>query len=83
MEVSLIHHRVPVHVVICRRSKAKVRIPRSSGHLFHEHLAIDSTLIRPLIPRPSGHPIGQAATQDSFTTIDLFFEAERSSWSVY
>ncbi len=24
MEVLLIHHRVPVHVVICRRSNAKV-----------------------------------------------------------
>lgn len=33
-----------------------VRIPRPSGHLFHEHPATDSTVIRPLIPRSSGHP---------------------------
>ena len=32
-----------------------VRIPRSSGHPFHEHLATDSTVIRPPIPRASGH----------------------------
>ncbi|KAF0254272.1 hypothetical protein [Pseudomonas putida] len=32
-----------------------VRIPRSSGHPFHEHLTTDSTLIRPPIPRASGH----------------------------
>lgn len=38
-----------------------LRIPRSSGHPFHEHLTTDSTVIRPpiprirpLIPRPSG-----------------------------
>ncbi|MCO3750539.1 pilus assembly protein PilZ, partial [Pseudomonas aeruginosa] len=29
--------------------------PRSSGHPFHEHLTTDSTLIRPPIPRASGH----------------------------
>ena len=33
----------------------KVRIPRSSGHPFHEHLTTDSTVIRPPIPRASGH----------------------------
>ena len=33
----------------------KVRIPRPSGHLFHEHPATDSTVIRPPIPRTSGH----------------------------
>ncbi|MFO1607573.1 DUF4823 domain-containing protein, partial [Pseudomonas aeruginosa] len=27
--------------------RAKVRIPRSSGHPFHEHLTTDSTVIRP------------------------------------
>ncbi|HEJ2226287.1 GNAT family N-acetyltransferase [Pseudomonas alloputida] len=32
-----------------------MRIPRSSGHPFHEHLTTDSTLIRPPIPRASGH----------------------------
>lgn len=32
-----------------------LRIPRSSGHPFHEHLTTDSTLIRPPIPRASGH----------------------------
>nr|WP_230964095.1 hypothetical protein [Pseudomonas aeruginosa] len=32
-----------------------VRIPRSSGHPFHEHLTTDSTVIRPPIPRASGH----------------------------
>ncbi|WP_085741022.1 SDR family NAD(P)-dependent oxidoreductase [Pseudomonas syringae] len=34
----------------------KLRIPRSSGHPFHEHPATDSTMIRPPIPRLSGHP---------------------------
>jgi RNA-directed DNA polymerase len=34
----------------------KVRIPRPSGHLFHEHPATDSTVIRPPVPRSSGHP---------------------------
>ncbi|WP_368666096.1 transposase, partial [Pseudomonas syringae] len=33
-----------------------LRIPRSSGHPFHEHPATDSTMIRPPIPRLSGHP---------------------------
>ena len=33
-----------------------VRIPRPSGHLFHEHPATDSTVIRPPVPRSSGHP---------------------------
>jgi hypothetical protein len=33
-----------------------LRIPRPSGHLFHEHPATDSTVIRPPIPRSSGHP---------------------------
>ncbi|WP_334312580.1 hypothetical protein [Pseudomonas aeruginosa] len=38
------------------REKPKwLRIPRSSGHPFHEHLTTDSTLIRPPIPRASGH----------------------------
>ncbi len=32
-----------------------MRIPRSSGHPFHEHLTTDSTVIRPPIPRASGH----------------------------
>ncbi|WP_285798218.1 hypothetical protein [Pseudomonas aeruginosa] len=34
---------------------AGLRIPRSSGHPFHEHLTTDSTVIRPPIPRASGH----------------------------
>ena len=34
----------------------RLGIPRSSGHLFHEHPATDSTVIRPPIPRTSGHP---------------------------
>ncbi|MFG9347267.1 hypothetical protein ACEP28_17815 [Pseudomonas aeruginosa] len=38
-----------------RAAKALLRIPRSSGHPFHEHLATDSTVIRPPIPRASGH----------------------------
>lgn len=33
-----------------------LRIPRPSGHLFHKHPATDSTMIRPPIPRSSGHP---------------------------
>ncbi len=37
------------------RDKLSVRIPRSSGHPFHEHLTTDSTVIRPPIPRASGH----------------------------
>ncbi|WP_259376994.1 S8 family peptidase, partial [Pseudomonas juntendi] len=36
-------------------SASYMRIPRSSGHPFHEHLTTDSTLIRPPIPRASGH----------------------------
>jgi len=35
---------------------AYLRIPRPSGHLFHKHPATDSTMIRPPIPRSSGHP---------------------------
>lgn len=35
--------------------RLSLRIPRSSGHPFHEHLTTDSTLIRPPIPRASGH----------------------------
>ncbi|WP_277372284.1 carboxymuconolactone decarboxylase family protein [Pseudomonas sp. AA-38] len=38
-----------------RSALAWMRIPRSSGHPFHEHLTTDSTLIRPPIPRASGH----------------------------
>ncbi|ENI4238993.1 hypothetical protein ACPZJD_006344 [Pseudomonas aeruginosa] len=34
---------------------ATLRIPRPSGHPFHEHLATDSTVIRPPVPRASGH----------------------------
>jgi hypothetical protein len=37
-------------------SEVRVRIPRPSGHLFHEHPATDSMNIRPPIPRTSGHP---------------------------
>ncbi|MEL3799922.1 hypothetical protein [Pseudomonas aeruginosa] len=33
----------------------ELRISRSSGHPFHEHLTTDSTVIRPPIPRASGH----------------------------
>uniref|UniRef100_UPI0030DB1E23 integrase core domain-containing protein n=1 Tax=Pseudomonas sp. RA_15y_Pfl1_P12 TaxID=3088703 RepID=UPI0030DB1E23 len=36
--------------------QAQLRIPRPSGHLFHKHPATDSTMIRPPIPRSSGHP---------------------------
>jgi len=36
-------------------AKTRMRIPRSSGHPFHEHLTTDSTVIRPPIPRASGH----------------------------
>ncbi|MDQ7967646.1 hypothetical protein RDI61_27060, partial [Pseudomonas plecoglossicida] len=43
--------RSPAPLVECRESVAKcfhqLRIPRSSGHPFHEHLTTDSTLIRP------------------------------------
>jgi len=38
-----------------KENAACVRIPRSSGHPFHEHLTTDSTVIRPPIPRASGH----------------------------
>jgi len=36
-------------------ARLSVRIPRSSGHPFHEHLTTDSTVIRPPIPRVSDH----------------------------
>ncbi|SBW84369.1 hypothetical protein PVE_R2G0340 [Pseudomonas veronii 1YdBTEX2] len=39
-----------------RDQMREVRIPRPSGHLFHKHPATDSTMIRPPIPRSSGHP---------------------------
>ena len=39
----------------CRILDLSLRIPRSSGHPFHEHLTTDSTVIRPPIPRASGH----------------------------
>ena len=32
-----------------------LRIPRPFGHPFHGHSATDSTLIRPPVPRRSGH----------------------------
>jgi hypothetical protein len=35
---------------------SQLGIPRPFGHLFHEHPATDSTVIRPPIPRTSGHP---------------------------
>ena len=38
-----------------KSTEAPLRIPRSSGHPFHEHLTTDSTVIRPPIPRASGH----------------------------
>ena len=38
-----------------RALRQLVRIPRPSGHPFHEHLATDSTVIRPPVPRASGH----------------------------
>ncbi|SEB60055.1 ParD-like antitoxin of type II toxin-antitoxin system [Pseudomonas taetrolens] len=38
------------------QARAQLRIPRPSGHLFHEHPATDSTVIRPPVPRSSGHP---------------------------
>ena len=40
---------------VSRYEIGKVRIPRSSGHPFHEHLTTDSTVIRPPIPRVSDH----------------------------
>ncbi|BFO02768.1 hypothetical protein KNHN1_11460 [Pseudomonas guariconensis] len=43
--------------VVARRNgiNPNLRISRSSGHPFHEHLTTDSTVIRPPIPRASGH----------------------------
>jgi len=43
-------------VYLPESSGPHLRIPRPSGHLFHEHPATDSTVIRPPIPRTSGHP---------------------------
>jgi restriction system protein len=40
---------------IAGSATVSLRIPRASGHPFHEHPATDSTMIRPPIPRPSGH----------------------------
>lgn len=50
LNANLVHKWIRVHT-----QKAMVRIPRSSGHPFHEHLTTDSTVIRPPIPRASGH----------------------------
>lgn len=41
---------------VCKDLLIELRIPRPSGHLFHEHPATDSTVIRPPVPRSSGHP---------------------------
>ena len=67
-----------------------MRIPRPSGHPFHQHPDTDSTLIRTLIPRVFGHrfhghpdTFRQAATQDYSLPSTSFLEAKRSSWSVY
>ena len=45
-----LQYRLHAHI-----SLPPVRIPRSSGHPFHEHLTTDSTVIWPPIPRASGH----------------------------
>lgn len=53
--------RTPRHIIdamielVAPQPSEVMRIPRSSGHPFHEHLTTDSTLIRPPIPRASGH----------------------------
>jgi hypothetical protein len=54
-EVSTIAEKAP-NAVLEALEVSLVRIPRPSGHLFHEHPATDSTVIRPPIPRSSGHP---------------------------
>ena len=43
-------------IAIQLSTRELLRIPRPSGHLFHKHPATDSTMIRPPIPRSSGHP---------------------------
>ncbi len=57
---------------------------------FHDHPDTQSTDIRTLIPQASGHrfhghpdTFRQAATQDYSLRSTSFFEAKRSSWSVY
>ncbi|WP_449100346.1 hypothetical protein [Pseudomonas veronii] len=57
---------------------------------FHDHPDTHSTDIRTLIPQASGHrfhghpdTFRQAATQDYSLLSTSFFEAKRSSWSVY
>ena len=47
--------KTPSFEVSPERNTYKLRIPRSSGHPFHEHLTTDSTVIRPPIPRVSDH----------------------------
>ncbi|WP_083884800.1 phage integrase N-terminal SAM-like domain-containing protein [Thioflavicoccus mobilis] len=42
-----------------RLAPASVRIPRPFGRRFHADSATHSTTIRPLIPRPFGHPSGR------------------------
>lgn len=48
---------VPLNLATAMKGNALtvLRIPRSSGHPFHEHLTTDSTVIRPPIPRVSDH----------------------------
>ena len=47
--------RTPIVVLSNNDLRDCLRIPRSSGHPFHEHLTTDSTVIRPPIPRVSDH----------------------------
>lgn len=61
-----------------------------AGCGFHDHPDTHSTDIRTLIPQASGHrfhghpdTFRQAATQDYSLLSTSFFEAKRSSWSVY
>ena len=49
-----------------------VRIPRSFGRAFHNHSATHSTRIRPLIPRPFGHPQA-GASQVNFNLPSTLF----------
>jgi hypothetical protein len=35
-----------------------LRVPTESGHRFQSYPATDSNLIRPPIPKLSGHPLG-------------------------
>jgi hypothetical protein len=55
LQLGLDGRDIGVEQVVEQAALAWVRIPRSSGHPFHEHLTTYSTVIWPPIPRVSDH----------------------------